>query len=93
MKSPVVKRSVVLAGHNTSVSLEDAFWQGLKDIAMSRRTTLSDLISSIDGDHERGNLSSALRLFVLSHYQAGQRNLGSEHRPVSKRVNSSITRR
>ena len=69
MKSPIVKRSVVLAGHKTSVSLEDAFWQGLKDIATSRRTTLSDLISSIDGDRERGNLSSALRLFVLSHYQ------------------------
>ena len=93
MKSPIVKRSVVLAGRNTSVSLEDAFWQGLKDIATSRRTTLSDLISSIDGDREHGNLSSALRLFVLSHYQAGQRNLGSERRPVSKRVNSSITRR
>ena len=93
MKSPIVKRSVVLAGHKTSVSLEDAFWQGLKDIATSRRTTLSDLISSIDGDRERGNLSSALRLFVLSQYQAGQRNLGSEHRPVSKRLNSSITRR
>ena len=93
MKSPVVKRSVVLAGHNTSVSLEDAFWQGLKDIAMSRRTTLSDLISSIDIGRERGNLSSALRLFVLSHYQAAQRNPGSERRPVSKRINSSITRR
>jgi predicted DNA-binding ribbon-helix-helix protein len=93
MRSPIVKRSVVLAGHKTSVSLEDAFWQGLKDIAMSRRTTLSDLISSIDIGRERGNLSSALRLFVLSHYQAGQRNLGSERRPVSKRVNSSITRR
>ena len=62
MKSPVVKRSVVLAGHKTSVSLEDAFWQGLKDIAASRRTTLSDLISSIDIDREHGNLSSALRL-------------------------------
>ena len=93
MKSPIVKRSVVLAGHKTSVGLEDAFWQGLKDIATSRRTTLSDLISSIDIGRERGNLSSALRLFVLSHYQAGQRNLGSERRPVSKRVNSSIARR
>ena len=70
MRSPIVKRSVVLAGRNTSVSLEDAFRQGLKDIATSRRTTLSDLISSIDIDRERGNLSSALRLFVLSHYQA-----------------------
>jgi predicted DNA-binding ribbon-helix-helix protein len=70
MKSPVVKRSVVLAGHKTSVSLEDAFWRGLKDIAWSRRMTLSDLIGSIDLDREYGNLSSALRLFVLSHYQA-----------------------
>ena len=70
MKSPIVKRSVVLAGHKTSVSLEDAFWRGLKDIAWSRRTTLADLINSIDLDRERGNLSSALRLFVLNHYQA-----------------------
>ena len=69
MKSPVVKRSVVLAGHKTSVSLEDAFWQGLKDIAQSRRTTLSVLVSSIDTDREHGNLSSALRLFVLGHYR------------------------
>jgi predicted DNA-binding ribbon-helix-helix protein len=70
MKSPIVKRSVVLAGHKTSVSLEDAFWRGLKDIATTRRMTLSDLISGIDIDREYGNLSSALRLFVLNHYQA-----------------------
>ena len=70
MKSPIVKRSVVLAGHKTSVSLEDAFWRGLKDIAWSRRITLANLINSIDLDRERGNLSSALRLFVLNHYQA-----------------------
>ena len=70
MKSPIMKRTVVLAGHKTSVSLEDAFWRGLKDIAWSRRTTLSNLINSIDLDRERGNLSSALRLFVLNHYQS-----------------------
>jgi len=70
MKSPIVKRSIVLAGHKTSVSLEDAFWRGLKDIASGRRTTLSDLIVSIDLNREQGNLSSALRLFVLDHYQA-----------------------
>jgi len=70
MKSPVIKRSIVIAGHKTSVSLEDAFWRGLKDIATTRRTTLSDLIGSIDADRQRGNLSSALRLFVLNHYQA-----------------------
>jgi predicted DNA-binding ribbon-helix-helix protein len=69
MKSPVVKRSIILAGHKTSVSLEDAFWDGLKEIAKDRRKTLSDLVTRIDTERERGNLSSALRLFVLSHYQ------------------------
>jgi predicted DNA-binding ribbon-helix-helix protein len=70
MKSLVVKRSIVLAGRNTSVSLEEPFWQALKDIATSRRTSLSDLIGSIDLKRKHGNLSSALRLFVLGHYQA-----------------------
>jgi len=69
MKSPVVKRSIVIAGHKTSVSLEDAFWGGLKEIALSRRTTLSDLVASIDGERQHGNLSSAIRLFVLDHYR------------------------
>ena len=50
MKSPVVKRSIVIAGHKTSVSLEDAFWNGLKEIANGREMTLSDLVASIDID-------------------------------------------
>jgi predicted DNA-binding ribbon-helix-helix protein len=70
MKSPVVKRSIVIAGHKTSVSLEDAFWQALKDIAIARQLTLSDLVASIDAERRHGNLSSAIRLFVLEHYQA-----------------------
>jgi predicted DNA-binding ribbon-helix-helix protein len=70
MKSTVVKRSIVLAGHKTSVSLEDAFWQSLKDIAKSKRKTLGDLVGGIDTDREHANLSSAIRLYVLSHYQA-----------------------
>jgi predicted DNA-binding ribbon-helix-helix protein len=70
MKSTVVKRSIVLAGHKTSVSLEDAFWEGLKDIAKARRLTLRDLVNGIDTQREQGNLSSAIRLFVLNHYQA-----------------------
>ena len=68
VKSSIVKRSVIIAGQKTSVSLEDAFWEGLKDIAKARRTTLSDLVTSIDTDREHGNLSSTLRLFVLGHY-------------------------
>ena len=71
MKSPVVKRSIVLAGHKTSVSLEDAFWEGLKEIAKVQRKTLSDLVGGIDTEREHGNLSSAIRLFVLDHYRKG----------------------
>jgi len=70
MNSPVVKRSIVIAGHKTSVSLEDAFWQGLKEIAVLKQMTLSDLVASIDTDRHHGNLSSAIRLFVLDHYRA-----------------------
>src|SRR5260221_13382328 len=69
MKSPVVKRSIVIAGHKTSVSLEDAFWKGLKEIATDRELTLSDMVASIDTDRRHGNLSSAIRLFVLDHYR------------------------
>ena len=70
MKSPVVKRSIVIAGHKTSVSLEDAFWKGLKEIASGRHATLSELVASIDADRQQGNLSSTLRLFVLDFYRA-----------------------
>ena len=56
MKSPVVKRSIVIAGHKTSVSLEDAFWDALKEIAAQRKATLSDLVASIDSTRTQGNL-------------------------------------
>ena len=70
MESSIVKRSIVLAGHKTSVSLEEPFYRALKDIAASRRVRLSDLIARIDTERENGNLSSAIRMFVLNHYQA-----------------------
>jgi predicted DNA-binding ribbon-helix-helix protein len=73
VKSSVIKRSVVIAGHKTSVSLEDAFWRGLKEIAGGRDMTLSDLVAAIDGERRLGNLSSAIRLYVLDHYR-GQAN-------------------
>ena len=69
MKSPVVKRSIVIAGHRTSVSLEDAFWKGPKESAGVRRMTLSKLVASIDSERRHGNLSSAIRLFVLDFYR------------------------
>ena len=75
MKSPVVKRSIVIAGHKTSVSLEDAFWKGLKEIASGLDMTLSDLVAAIDSERQHGNLSSAIRLYVLDFY----RNQLSDH--------------
>lgn len=69
MNSPVVKRSIVIAAHKTSVSLEDAFWKALKEIALARGTTLSNLVTSIDVERQQGNLSSCLRLFVLDFYR------------------------
>jgi predicted DNA-binding ribbon-helix-helix protein len=69
MKSSVVKRSIVIGGHKTSVSLEDPFWNDLKDIAHAQRVTLSELVATIDGARKQSNLSSAIRLFVLEHFQ------------------------
>jgi predicted DNA-binding ribbon-helix-helix protein len=62
--------SSAIAGHKTSVSLEDAFWRGLKEIAIGRDKTLSDLVAEIDTGRPHNNLSSAIRLFVLDHYRA-----------------------
>ena len=70
MKSPIVKRSIVIAGHKTSVSIEDAFWVALKDIAANRRTTVAELVAAIDSGRRQGNLSSAVRLFVLDYFRA-----------------------
>ena len=53
MKSSVVKRSIVIDGHKTSVSLEDAFWTDLKMIAHTQQTTLSELVTKIDGTRDR----------------------------------------
>ena len=67
------KRSVVIAGHRTSVSLENAFWNALKTIATARDLTVNQMVTEIDS-HRAGNLSSAIRLFVLDSYR--QRDTG-----------------
>ena len=69
MKSSVVKRSIVINGHKTSISLEDPFWTELKKIAHTHQATLSELVTKIDAAREHGNLSSAIRLFVLQHFR------------------------
>ena len=74
MKSPIVKRSIVLNEHKTSVSLEDAFWRGLKDIAHGQHVTLSNMVAEIDRSRQQSNLSSAIRLFVLDRLRAQTSN-------------------
>lgn len=65
------KRSVSIAGHQTSISIEDPFWQALRRIAAERRQSLAGVIAAIDGDRPaETNLSSAIRLTVLAWYQA-----------------------
>jgi predicted DNA-binding ribbon-helix-helix protein len=73
--SQVLKRSINIAGHKTSASLEDAFWGALREIAATRKIPLSDLVSTIDNERQHGNLSSTIRLFVLEYY----RGLASHH--------------
>jgi predicted DNA-binding ribbon-helix-helix protein len=68
-KSAIAKRSVVINGHKTSINLEEEFWTGLKEIAQLRGLTPPQMIGEIDRLRELGNLSSAVRLFVLDHYQ------------------------
>ena len=72
MKSSIAKRTVIVKNQKTSVSLEEDFWQALREIAKLRRVSLSRLISSIDADRQFANLSSAIRLFVLKFFKEEQ---------------------
>jgi len=67
--SPVLKRSINIAGHKTSISVEDEFWDSLKEIASERGMTVAAMIGAIDGVRNHANLSSAVRLFVLGFYR------------------------
>ena len=64
----IKKRSVRISGHETSVTLEEPFWSALQDIAQEKGASIHWLISEIDETRE-GNLSSALRVYVLQHLQ------------------------
>jgi predicted DNA-binding ribbon-helix-helix protein len=70
MGSTIIKRSIVLYGRKTSVSLETEFWQGLREIAYGQKTKLTELAQQIDKDRKGGNLSSAIRVFVYNHLRA-----------------------
>jgi predicted DNA-binding ribbon-helix-helix protein len=64
-RATVVKRSLTVSGHRTSISLEDAFWRQLKGLAAERQASLSALIAEIDAARGEANLSSAIRVYVL----------------------------
>ncbi len=69
-----MKRSITIAGHRTSVSVEDAFWDGLAEIASTEGKSTTALIAAIDRRRPPGsNLSSAIRIFVLDHYRKAAR--------------------
>jgi predicted DNA-binding ribbon-helix-helix protein len=70
MNNRVTKRSVVIAGRKTSVSLEEPFWVSAKEIAALEMITVVKLVEQIHNGGEHSNLSSAIRLFVLDHYKA-----------------------
>ena len=70
MKSTIVKHSVVINGHKTSVSLEPAFWSIVREIAATENTTVSAVLRRVDSERQHSNLSSAVRVYVLEHVRA-----------------------
>jgi predicted DNA-binding ribbon-helix-helix protein len=77
--SGVIKRSVTIAGHRTSVSLEEEFWSELQGMARSRSVSMNTLIADIDARRGRYNLSSALRIAVLDHLKVGGQKSDRNH--------------
>ncbi|HET7806670.1 MAG TPA: ribbon-helix-helix domain-containing protein [Pseudolabrys sp.] len=71
--SSVVKRSVVRNGHKSSISLEDEFWDALREIADREQVAISTLVATIDRNRITSNLSSAIRVFVLDHFRRSER--------------------
>jgi predicted DNA-binding ribbon-helix-helix protein len=69
IKSLVVKQSVRVNGQNSSVSLEGAFWNALKEIAVAQNISTNALVSKIDTERKNANLSSAIRVYIIEHYR------------------------
>jgi predicted DNA-binding ribbon-helix-helix protein len=70
MNSTIIKRSIVLNGHKTSVSLENEFWSDLRGMAVVQNTNLTKLVEQIDRGRNGGNLSSAIRVFLFNRLHA-----------------------
>jgi len=92
VKSAVIKRSIMLNGHKTSVSLEDEFWDGLREIAADRNVGLSVLVDEIDRVRDNCNLSSALRVYVFRYFRAriGRPPLGGGVEPSASAPGSAF---
>jgi predicted DNA-binding ribbon-helix-helix protein len=73
LKSSILKRSIIIGGRKTSISLEDQFWEALNEIAKERGATVQELVKSINAKRQNANLSSAIRVFLLRHYRGRQR--------------------
>ena len=71
--SSVIKRSVIRNGHKSSISLEDQFWDALREIADDKHVAISTLVATIDHSRTTSNLSSAIRVFVLDHFRRSDR--------------------
>ncbi|HEY2211025.1 MAG TPA: ribbon-helix-helix domain-containing protein [Bradyrhizobium sp.] len=85
MRSRVLKRSIVVGRHRTSISLEDVFWNELREIAHRRGVRLSELVGHIDGERQHRNLSSSIRMFVFEQARGraeNERNIKSEPDPM-----------
>jgi predicted DNA-binding ribbon-helix-helix protein len=81
IKSLVVKRSVVTNGRHSSVSMEGAFWNALKTIAVAQNISMNAIVSKIDGARQGANLSSAIRVYVVEHYRLATKANTDPQRP------------
>ena len=80
--SGVVKRSIEIAGHRTSITLEDQFWTALREIAEARGTSLRGVLADIDARRGKNNLSSAVRLYVLDYYREASGTTGRRRKSI-----------
>ena len=95
MRTAPAKRTIILDGRKTSVTIEDAFWTGLKEIAHFQRVSVSKLIAAIDATRKQSNLSSEIRIFVLEHFQnkSKQADLPRSVRATSNEPERGFTNR
>jgi predicted DNA-binding ribbon-helix-helix protein len=82
MKSSILKRSIEPNGHKPSVSLEDEFWNGLRFIAETERTSREQLLRTIDGERGIANLSSAIRVSVFNYFMGAAQKRLTPSEPV-----------